>query len=243
MTPDDDDNELEAVPRGVPLTPDLSIRLLRDLVKALGDEYRLMPIGGTRMDLDVLRPGGTTKDVDIVLVVTSGGKRTVPTLDDVLKIASSLPGVLGAAKANKEGSVVRVLVQTSAGPVEVEIIRGKTPGKGGYFISRNMIEAVAKTGIDKDGQILIPLDALAFLKAWAAYDQEKLIQRTKDPNGKHARRKADFERDTVKILDALLNKDRTPNPSMLKALMDSCENKQRRAAIRKTLQNAGWPVH
>lgn len=239
MTPTDEAPAANA-PQGVPLTPDLSARILRSIVKAIGDDYRLMPIGGTRMDLDVLRPGTTTKDVDLVLVLVTGGRPRVPELADVLAIAAGLPGVVGPATPNKEGSVVRIQVQAPEGRVDVEIIRGKMPGKGGYFVSRPILEAVALLGTDKSGMLEIPLEALAFLKAWAAHDQEKLIRRDGDEDGKHARRKADFERDISKILDAILTKNKTPDAAVLKTLLAACENKERRSAIRNTLQATGW---
>lgn len=115
-----------------------------------------MPIGGTEM-ATIDDEADTTKDVDVVLVTLQEGDVQVPEYGDLVELAQELSSHV---TPRKDHTSVKLLMRTEAGPVRVEFVRGRSPGMGGYFVSRSVLEKAARLATDEDGILQLPLEAL-----------------------------------------------------------------------------------
>lgn len=190
----------------IPVTPEVTRRVLDRLISRLPDGWRLMPIGGTEMAI-ADDAAATTKDVDVVLVTLDGDRATIPDYRDLVTFANQLSGTV---QTRKDHTAVKLVLSTDAGPVTLELIRGRTPGQGGYFVSRSVLETAATLATDDDGVLRLPTEALAFLKAWAASDKQKLVDAGKDPRGYHAGRREAFLADVQRLRQAVADAGGSP---------------------------------
>ncbi len=190
----------------VPVTPEIAKRTFDRLRDRLPEAWRLMPIGGTEM-ATVGDADATTKDIDVVLVTPHEDTATIPDYDDLVAFANQLSDTV---QTRKDHTSVKLVLSTDAGPVTLEFIRGRTPGQGGYFVSRSVLETAATLATEDDGVLRLPTEALAFLKAWAASDKQKLVDAGKDPRGYHAGRREAFLRDVQQLRQAVADAGRGP---------------------------------
>lgn len=222
----------------MPVPRELAQRVIDQVLDQLDPDHRVMPIGGTLM---TLRAGGRatqTDDVDLVLLVLRDGAPEVPPFDAVVAIAEALSDDVAP---RKDHTAVHLLLATEAGPVKVELIRGRQPGKGGYFVDRRVLEAAADLATARDRVLELPLEALAFLKAWAADDKAKLVRADKDPEGYHRQRGEAFRRDVRVLRDEILDRGDDPDTEVLERLFEVCGKRQTKA-IRRIFEGAGWTV-
>lgn len=221
----------------VTVTPKLAADVVKELQRKLGEGWRVMPIGGTRMG-EIVGGTFTTKDIDIVLVVIDGKRLRVPSLKQLEDVGKSM-GEIVAIRENSTS--VKIRVQTSAGPVLLELIRGMSPGKGGYFPTTKIFGACASVAKERGGRLELPREALAFLKAWAANDKEKRVAAGKDAKGYHAIRLEAFKRDVRVLLTEILDAGGTPDAKLVAELIAACP-KQRAKDIRRIMSAEGWII-
>lgn len=221
----------------VPVTPEVARRVLDRLRSRLPEGWQLMPIGGTEM-ATVDDPDETTKDIDVVLVTLHDDTAAIPEYDDLVAFAEQL---CDAVETRKDHTSVKLVLATDAGPVTLEIVRGRTPGQGGYFVSRSVLETAATLATEDEGVLRLPTEALAFLKAWAAHDKQKLVDADKDARGYHAGRRDAFLEDVQRLRRAVADQGRDPDPQILDVLF-SATGGQREKAVRRILSERQWPV-
>lgn len=224
-------------PDTIPVTPEIAREVIDEVRRHVPDGWRLMPIGGTYVGL-----GGfgdvesTTKDVDLVACVASGDRAGIPAYEDVLGFAEEHSQHV---RGRKDHTSVKFVLPTEPGPAEIEIVRGRATGQGGYFVSRSILEETLDIAEERDGLLWPPVEALAFLKAWAAHDKQKLVDAGKDARGYHADRREQFLDDVQTLLDALLDEGQRPDASVLERLFDRTGG-EREAAVREILVRTGW---
>lgn len=221
----------------VPVTPSVARRVLSRLKARLPDAWHLMLIGGTEM-ATLGEAYQTTKDVDVVIVTLEADGATIPEYDKLVDFAKELSDTV---QTRKDHTSIKLHLATDAGPVTLELVRGRTPGQGGYFVSRSVLEKAATLATEDEGVLRLPTEALAFLKAWAAHDKQKLIDADKDPQGYHARRRAAFLEDVQRLRQALADQDQDPDGEIIEALFDATGGK-RETAVRRILAQRQWPA-
>lgn len=229
-------SDTEGAPTPITVTPALAREVVEELGRKAPDDWRLMPVGGTLMGLTGLGDAQTTKDVDIVLVVLDGDSAVIPEYEAVLAFATRLSEHVDG---RKDHTAVQLLLATDTGPVKVELVRGRSSGMGGYFVSRSVLEAAATLAIDRGAYLELPPEALAFLKAWAAHDKQKLVDAGKDGRGYHATRRDGFLADVHDLLEDLLDGGRRPDEQTFEPLFGATGG-QREVAVRRILEDAGW---
>lgn len=221
----------------VRVDPDTAREVLRAIVDVLPEGWALMPIGGTRLGEITDRPVAT-KDVDVVPVERDEGVLRVPPYDAVVDLAETLSDHV---QGRKDHTSVKARIHTRVGPVPVELIRGRQPGKGGYFVSRNVLERCAEIAEERGRVLDLPVEGLAFLKAWAVHDKRKLVDAGKDARGYHTRRADAFRQDVRDLLAAIVDVGREPDMDVIDALFE-VSGDARTEAIGAILADAGWPV-
>lgn len=158
------------------------------LVAPVGSVYFLLA-GAPRM---------TTKDVDIVIHETG---LQPPSLDVLKRIAARLEK-FGAANVTPDNAVVQIRASGDA-PAEIELIRGRSDRKGGFF-PRDLLIAAAK-GAKREGNVLLyPVEYVLVLKADAAIDREDRAKRDTKRAEAHERRANIFRADVIAGIDAAL---------------------------------------
>lgn len=220
----------------VAVTPEIAQRVVGLLVDGCPPGWAVTPIGGTEM-ATLGNEHGTTKDVDVVIVTIQDGKASIPEYDQLVEFAGEFAEDV---ETRKDHTCVRFPLSTDAGAVRVEFVRGRTPGKGGYFVSRTVLETAAELATEEEECILrLPIEALAFLKAWAASDKAKLVDAGKDGHGYHAQRRDAFLDDVQRLRGFLSDRDREPDPHRFETLF-SATGGQREQALRRILEDRGW---
>jgi len=176
----------------------------------------------------------TTKDEDVVLLVVQGGEFRVA----AVPVVESLVRQLGATPiVRKDQTSVNCQLTTASGTFFVEFVRGRRGGHG-YFISRAVLEATAALSSREGKKLTPPLEALAFLKAWAAVDKGKLVSSGRDARGYHAGRERAFK-DDVSSIRAQLLEARQPDAAVFEMLLAAC-SVDRAKAVREVLREGGW---
>lgn len=196
-----------------------------------------MPIGGTEMAA-LVGSEETTKDIDLVIVTLRGREASIPGYPEIVSFARE---VSETVETRKDRTSVKLALATDAGQVIVEFVRGRSPGQGGYFVSRSVLETTATLAAEVDGVLRLSAEALAFLKAWAASDKQKLVEAGKDTRGYHARRRAAFLGDVQRLRQAVADAGREPDPDVLEALF-AATGGQREKAVQQVLADRQWPV-
>lgn len=197
-----------------------------------------MPIGALGMMQVLDEPAQRTKDVDLVPFLLVDQKLKIPSTNVLLEFAKTLSD---SVEVKKDQTNVTVLLPLEAGRVKVELIRGRNPASGGYFVTRRVLEACASISTAKGNVLELPPEGLAVLKAWAATDQDKLIEAKRDPRGFHAARAAAFRQDVAKIGRSFLDQGKPPPTRRMAELLASCPA-GRRERIEAVLKAAGWTL-
>lgn len=224
----------------VPVTPDIADQVLDRLEDAAPADWRLMPIGGTEM-ATVAGTNATTKDVDVVVVTLQADTAEIPPYEELADFALELSDAPDAVETRKDHTSVKFRLSTDAGTVTVEFVRGRTPGTGGYFVSRSVLEKAATLATDSDGTLVLPVEALAFLKAWAAWDKQKLVDAEKDSHGYHADRRDAFLDDVQRLREAVQDEGEEPDPEIIEAMFTATGG-ERETAVRRILAERHWPA-
>lgn len=224
-------------PETIPVTPEVAREVIDEVQRHLPDDWRLMPIGGTYLGLgDFGDPASTTKDIDLVACIGTPDGARIPSYEDVLSLAREHGEHV---QGRKDHTSVKFTLSTEAGLAEVEIVRGRATGQGGYFVSRGILEETLRLADPRNGLLWPPVEALAFLKAWAAHDKRKLVDAGKDARGYHAERREQFLDDVRTLLDELLDEGRRPDEAILERLFERTGG-EREEAVRRILVDTGW---
>lgn len=219
-----------------PVTPTAHAAIVEVISAALPPGSFIMVIGGGLMMASGMRHVVTTKDEDIVLLLVEGGRPKVAEVSTVQKLIRELGG---EPYVRKDQTSVNFRLETPDGTFLVEFVRGRRGGHG-YFVSRAVLEAIA--GLSRrEGRVRTPpLEALAFLKAWAAVDKAKLVRSGRDGRGYHAGRERAFREDVDAIRRRILE-TRQPDGQVFQALLAVC-SADRARAVRQILLETGWNV-
>ena len=170
-----------------------------------------------------------TKDIDAVL----HNKDLTPASLEVLKrIASKL----GPFEVSVDQAVVAITTTPSGEPPDIELIRGRSRTKGGFF-PRDLLEEAAAKGKRDGNLILYPLEFMLVLKADAVIDREERAKRDTKRSAEHIGRANVFREDLFGEANrAMLNEGLSP-----KAIESALQHlkKARRTAVRALLVAAG----
>lgn len=221
----------------LPVTKEVQDKILARLEKALPADMAAMLIGGTLLLQRGIHPTGRTKDTDVVLLVHRQQEFEIPSVETVVGVLKSLATDI---RVRKDETSVGAIVELEEGPFLVELVRGRG-AHGGYFVRRTLLKRIAPMSRKRGKLLEPPLEALAVLKAWAATDQDKLVDTDRDQRGYHEARAADFRRDVRLCLDALLENGQEPNLSLMQGLLEGC-SKDRRERMRAVLLEQGWAL-
>lgn len=223
-----------------PIPLDASEKIVRAILAKLPPDARAMPIGGTAMGLLGARVSGTTKDVDLVVVLVKGGEVKIPRYAELVEIAKRLVDDQKKVETRDDQTSAAVQFVSDLGVVKVEIVCGRG-ASGGYFVKRRVLEGLLPYAQLDDRIYRLPLECLAFLKAWAATDKAKLAAAGKDLRGYHGERERAFRRDVKDILDVLRKRGAPPDTQMLNEIL-ALAGKQREKLVRAAMRAAGWPI-
>lgn len=222
----------------IPIDRRQATAALNEVASRLPADWAVMPIGGLGM-MELLRdPSQRTKDVDVVPLVALKQGFKVPDHASTVAFARKLSARI---EAPKDQTSVRALLELESGRVKVELVRGRNPRSGGYFVTRRILEACAVFAKREDRVLAPPPDVLAFLKAWAATDQDKLVEKEKDPRGYHRARAAGFRSDVQRIVRSYLDRGEAPPAGRVRSLLEEC-SVERRARVARVLTTAGWKL-
>ena len=222
----------------VPVDAPSGRRIFQQVLDHLPTGWKVMPIGGLAMMQVADQPGQLTRDVDAVPLVLVDGILRVPPAAAVLEMGLNLSL---DASLRKDQTSVQLVVRGEEGPVKVELIRGRNARSGGYFVSRPFLEKAASLCASASRVLYATPEVLACLKAWAAVDEDKLVEAGKDARGFHRARAAAFRQDVSRIRLELAARARAPDAAPVSAMLGVCPPR-RAARIRTILETAGWPV-
>lgn len=218
-----------------PVTRSGHDRIVAMITDKLPPDFRCLLIGGGSLMEAGLRHIVTTKDEDVVLLVVRGKTFQVADVPDVERLIRELGGT---PSVRKDQTSVSCELGTTEGTFFVEFVRGRRGGHG-YFVSRAVLEMTAALSRQEGKKLVPPLEALAFLKAWAAVDKGKLVSSGRDGRGYHAGRERAFKDDVLRIRAQLLDVERRePDLAVFGRLLESC-SAQRASAVRNVLREAG----
>lgn len=176
-------------------------------------------------------PRQFTKDVDAVI---HGSALEVASLDVLKRIAARL----GEAKVTVDEAVVWVPLPSAGPGAKIELIRGRTAAKGGFF-PRELLREAAGAAERRDNLLLYPLEYVLVLKADAAIDREERAIRDPGRSEEHRRRAAAFRTDVFgEVNRAMLG------PGLDARRLSSAVShlkERRREAVRALLRAAGAP--
>jgi hypothetical protein len=217
-----------------PVTPAAHAAIVQAISAKLPPDSFIMVIGGGLMMAAGMRHILTTKDEDVVLLLVEGGQPKVAKVAAVERIVRAIGG---EPFVRKDQTSVNCRLETPAGTFLVEFVRGRRGGHG-YFVSRAVLEAIAELS-RRDGRVLTPpLEALAFLKAWAAVDKAKLVRSGRDGRGYHAGRALAFRAD-VKAVRRRILEERQVDDGVISALLSVCSD-ARAQSVRQVFLETGW---
>lgn len=205
------------------LDPAEQERVLRMIARAAAERgLYVAPVGSLyflfRGEAKIL-----TKDVDAVV----HGKDLQPVSIEILEdIGKSLGSV---EIAHDKASVKVVIPQEGEKPIEIDLLRGRAGGKGG-FLNRDLLAAGAKKGDRvEENIILYPPEYVVMLKAEAAIDRAKRAQTQNQFTEDNKDRAEQFRLDVITQLRAIERK----SPLNVQHLQDALGlvKENRRAAI------------
>jgi hypothetical protein len=213
-------------------------KALAEVLRRLPAGWSIMPIGALGMIQVLDDDAQRTKDVGLVafLVVAEGFQ--IPSASVLVELAKTLSD---SVELRKDQTCVTLMLDLEEGRVKVELVRGRNPASGGFFVTRRVLEACAKMATPRGNLLELPGEGLAFLKAWAATDQDKLIESGRDANGFHRARAAAFRQDVANIALSFLDRGKPPPRREIEKLLGSCPA-ERRARIEIVLRSAGWEL-
>jgi hypothetical protein len=166
------------------MDPDEQRRWLRVLADAAEEEGCMVaPVGSVYLMLQG-RPRLNTKDLDGVI---HSADLDIASLDVVKRIARRL----GEPEVSLDKAVVAVTLPSGD---KIELIRGRSAAKGGFF-PRELLRAAAQTATVQDGLLVYRREYMIVLKADAAIDRRDRAARDAARGAEHLRRAAVFEAD------------------------------------------------
>ena len=203
-------------------------RVLDTIAQAAKEEGCLVAPVGSVYFLLAGTPRATTKDVDAVV---HGEDLQLPSVDVLKRIAARL----GPSSTTTDGAVVQVRSTTST-PAEIELIRGRSRGKGGFFPRELLVEA-AKRAVREGNILLYPIEYVLVLKADGAVDREDRARRDTARAAEHERRANAFRSDVFSEVNAALLAGRLSHENLVSAMKHI--KASRRDRVRQLLVAAG----
>lgn len=172
--------------------------VLAAIARAAADEgFLVAPVGSAYFLLAGV-PRLATKDVDAVIHAKDFEP---PSLETLKRIAERLKD-FGEIRVTQDGAVVQVRSSDDS-PAEIELIRGRTATKGGFF-PRELLVAAAKEAKREGNVLLYPVEYVLVLKADAAVDREDRAKRDAQRAEEHERRANIFRADVMSGVNAAL---------------------------------------
>lgn len=169
------------------LNADDQRRRLDAVVKAASAEGLLVAPVGSLYFLYHERGRIFTKDIDAVL---HNKDLTPASLEALKRVATQL----GSFEVSVDQAVVMVTTTSSSETPDIELIRGRSRAKGGFF-PRSLLEEAATKGARDGNLVLYPLDYMLVLKADAVIDREERAKRDKKRAAEHLGRAKVFRED------------------------------------------------
>lgn len=209
---------------------DLTRVVLRMLSQALPPRTKLLLLGSTAALTMGVPTLTRTKDVDVALVLI-GEERGIAPLSDVMDLARRLRGRI--TRSPEDGSWVRFSLLVGDRQVGVEAIRGKSRDRrGGTFITRDLLRAIAQRAEPLDGSLLPSVTDLIVMKAWAVTDQSRHLEEAPQSEQYRRRRNA-FQDDSRRLTEWALGRNvlATERVEELLAMMKEHRRKEVRAAL------------
>lgn len=205
-------------------------RLFDAVVAAAAAEgCTVAPVGSLYFLVDGA-PRQFTKDVDAV--VHGPGLAVVP-LDVLKRIATRLGG---PQEVSGDKAVVEVRPPSPDPDAKVELIRGRSSAKGGFF-PRALLEQAAKEASRQGTVLIYPLEYVLVLKADAAVDREERAAKEEARAAENRRRAAAFRADVFQEVNRALQGRGLDAKRLEKAV--ACLKQKRRAPVRALLAAAG----
>lgn len=195
------------------------------LAAAAAEDCLVAPVGSVYFLFhDAARP--STKDVDAVIHTAS---LKVAPLDVLKRVA----GKLGKVEVTTDEAVAWVRLESGE---KIELIRGRSAAKGGFF-PRELLEEAAASAERRGNLLLYPMEYVILLKADAAVDREERAGRDPARAEEHRRRAAGFRADVFSEVNrAMLG------PGLDAAKLRSgigCLKRKRQGEVTALLQGAG----
>lgn len=203
------------------------------LAAAREEDVLVAPVGSVYF-LVAGTPRATTKDVDIVIHATN---LQPPDMSVLRRIAARLERY-GAPEATRDGAVLQLRTDAAA-TAEIELIRGRSGTKGGFF-PRELLVTAAHEARRQGNLLIYPLEYILVLKADAAIDREARAKRDVARADQHARRAAAFQEDVMRETRAALAGEGLDATRLRKGL--ACLKENRRDAAERLLRAAGAPL-
>jgi hypothetical protein len=222
----------------IPLDRAVLGTIVRRVLDHLPTGWSVMPIGSLAAVPLTPDRGQPTKDADFVPLALVDGELRIPSVNDVEGVARRLSD---RVDVRKDQTAVQAFVALEAGRAKVEFVRGRNNASGGYFVTRRLLLACAATATREGALLRLPPESRAILKAWAATDQDKLMEAGKDRTGYHRARAAGFRQDVSFLLRSVLDRAKQPQAQIIAKLLQACPV-SRRARVADVLRTAGWPV-
>lgn len=171
-------------------------RLMEAVAAAAGAEGCLAAPVGSLYFLLTAQAKTYTKDVDAV--IHSGDLEPVD-LDILKRIARRL----GPYEITIDEAVVQIRTRKTADLPDVELIRGRSRAKGGFF-PRALLAEAAKASKRQGNLLVYPLEYVLILKADAAIDRDERALRDTKRREEHRRRAEQFRADVFSEVNRAL---------------------------------------
>lgn len=196
--------------------------ILEAVARAAKEEGCLVAPVGSVYFLLAGAPRMTTKDVDIVVHDDS---LQPPSVEVLRRIAARLDK-FGTAEPTQDNAVVQIRASGDA-PAEIELIRGRSDRKGGFF-PRDLLVAAAKEARREGNVLLYPVEYVLVLKADAAIDREDRAKRDTKRAEAHERRAIAFRADVISGIDTALRGGNLSTSTLSAAIGFLKESRQER---------------
>lgn len=214
------------------LNADEQRKRLDAVAKAAADEGLLVAPVGSLYFLYHERGRISTKDIDAVL---HNKDLTSASLESLKRVAKRL----GPFKVSVDKAVVAISTSTESGTPDIELIRGRSRAKGGFF-PRSLLEEAAAKGRKERTLLIYPLEYMLVLKADAAIDREERARRDKKRAPEHLARANVFREDLFGEANRAMLEEGL-NPKTVEAALKHLK-KTRRGPVRTLLVAAGIGV-
>lgn len=177
----------------------------------------------------------TTKDVDVSLILVADD-RDVASQDAVREFLTRL-GVK-EERPVEDGSWFKVFLEVDGQKVQVDVIRGKSRDPpASQFIDRKLLQNVVRNATEAGSGVFLPsLTDLIVMKAWAAVDKQRLVDRNEDA-ARNATLSAKYRGDVRDYTEVALERDLLDTARIDALIQEMADH--RAPQVHKVLQDEG----